>query len=165
MILVPVIGKTNAAPQKQKPTVVLLEVNKSNGGYWSAINLYANINYSVENYDAANNTVYAKLDCEGDGFSACRAPRRAVYNTAFSTAGDVINSDAVAQTVNQLIEASEAAFQKGTLKGSQTKKSVIAIKGKSKLYFYNATWQYDKSGNGKMTIRITEDPTGIASRI
>ncbi|MBO4232444.1 MAG: hypothetical protein J5862_04325 [Bacteroidales bacterium] len=166
LILAPITGKAFAAPEKQKPTVILMEVTKSNGGYWSAINLYDEINYTVENFDAANNVIYAKLSCDGDGFSFCRAPRRAACNAATSTATDnLINSEAIAQMVNKLIEASEQEFQTGKLSGSKTNKSIIVVSGKSKLYFGTASWQYDQNGNGKISIRISEDPTGIASRL
>lgn len=165
VILVSVTGKTYAAPEKQKPTVILMEVTKSNGGYWSAINLYEDITYTVDNYDATNNIVYAKLNCEGDGFSFCRAPRRAACSSAASVTDNLISSEAITQIVNKMIEASEQGFQMGQLKGSKTNKSIISVSGKSKLYFGTASWQYDENGNGKVSIRINEDPTGIASRL
>ena len=165
LVMLPSVIITKAAPEKEKPTVVLMEVNKSGGGYGAPLNLYANINYSVQSYDANTNTVYAKLECDGNGLSACRAPRQAVYGPSSVATHNGSYSESITQNINSLIDAAEKSINTGNQKGGKTQKSVIFVAGKSKLYFYNATWNLDKYGNGKITIRVTEDPTGIASRL
>ncbi|MCQ2285563.1 MAG: hypothetical protein MJZ76_01655 [Bacteroidales bacterium] len=163
--LLPFIGNISQLFAKDKPQTVLLEVNKSNGGYWAAINLYANVNYTLDNYDAANNIIYARLDCEGNGLSACRVPRQSNGNSSAAASRDALNNEAMAQAINQLLETAEKEMAKGTFNGTKSTKTISPKNGKSQLYFYNAEWKYDKNGNGKMSIRINEDPTGIARKL
>lgn len=155
-ILLPTLGKAITILKKDKPLVVMMEISKSNGGYWAAVNLYANVDYHVDSYDATNNVIYARLNCEGNGYTACRVPHQTSQSGLPSAVIDKLGKMPIESTINRLIESSEEAVAVGTLAGSQCRKAASNQAKGAQLFDYTSTWNFDRKGNGTMKIVFRE---------
>ncbi len=152
-----------APPEEIRP-VILIEVTKSNGGIFSIFNLYRDVQFTVD--EILTDMVTAKLHCYGAGYSVCKAPNNVV--TSYGPGNSIeqfLYSDQCIRIVNALIEISETAWQKGQFVGTASKKMSTVVNGTSQLYFYTATWKYDRNGDGTVLIKVYKNPLLFSSRM
>lgn len=161
-------GIISATPSPSPPDaprpVILIEVTKSNGGIFSIFNLYRHVQFSVD--EISTDMVTAKLNCYGDGYSVCKAPNNVVTSHGpGNSIEQFLYSEQCIRTVNALIEISEIAWGGGEFVGTASKKVSIMVNGTSQLYFYTATWKYDKNCNGTVLIKVYKNPLVFSSRM
>jgi|ADurb_Gel_01_Slu_FD_contig_91_262311_length_676_multi_5_in_0_out_0_2 hypothetical protein len=152
-----------APPEDLRP-VILIEVSKSNGGIFSIFNLYRDVQFTVD--EILTDMVTAKLRCYGAGYSVCKAPNNVV--TSYGPGNSIeqfLYSDQCIRTVNALIEISETAWKKGEYAGTASKKISTVVNGTSQLYFYTATWKYDRNADGTVLIKVYKNPLVFSSRM
>lgn len=143
-----------------------IRVDKTNGGPSALINRYRNVSYTP-----VEGQVYSgHLQCNGDGFVACRVPRFHTIATLVHDGSDndgistqridpnvrATLNDQIVDAVNQLIEQSETEFNQGNRQGQASKTLAMRIPNTRG---YNsqsivAKWNYDEKGNGTVFITI-----------
>ena len=150
-------------PEGEHP-VILVEVNKTNGGILAIFNLYKDVNFSVAG--TSGDMIIAHLDCSGAGFSRCEAPRNIVRtNHSLNSTENFFHSEVFYNTINSFIILSEKAFEKGIHSGMETQKISVVDNKISQLYICTATWQYDKKGNGTVSIKVYKNLFPMTIRV
>lgn len=132
--------------------IVVVQVTKNGSGWQNLFNLYSTVRTTLQS--EANGVLYVNLDCDGSGYSFCRASRN--IGSIGLSGEDVLSNSQILQAVNNMIEGSERAYAaKGQLKGSQSQKVAIVQKDKTQMYYVKATWQYNNGSHSGATITIT----------
>ncbi len=146
--------------------VVVLQVTKEGDGWQNLFNLYRTVTTTFR-YKVGDIT-YADLDCNGSGYNSCRASYQiGEQSTGSSEADDVLGNAQIVQAINNLIEASEVAYNsKGTLMGAKTIKVAMLRGDRTQLYYVKANWQYRTGSDpqAKITITIETDDYSLIDR-
>ncbi len=164
--LMPFIASAGSAPDERDVPIVLIEVTKTDGGFFSIFNLYKEVQFTL--VDKYSDMITATLHCRGAGFTPCRVPVGVVTSTGGTNAGhytELFGNERFEKTVNGMIEHSEKEWENGKLYGTVTKKVSIMQNGTSKLYVFTGTWRYDKYGNGRMSIKVYDNLSIMTPRI
>ncbi len=149
--------------------VIVIEVHKEGAGWQNFFNCYREVTTTFVGEQAG--TPCVNLTCIGAGYNWCRASREiGVINmegVGPSSNTQILSNTTVVNAINELIEASELAYTRGTKASSASKKVAIRNGSKTDLLFINATWNYnDSSKKTGATIRITieMDDTSLLKR-
>lgn len=141
--------------------VVVIEVNKEGNSWQNLFNCYERVTTQLVGIE--DGIAQVTLDCEGGGYSFCRASREIGVCGVAGPGTDLLNNTTIIAAVNNLIEQSEKSAKVGNRTGTASQKVAISDGHSSTLCIIKATWQYEPRNitRGHVTITIEIDDSNL----
>ena len=141
--------------------VVVIQVNKEGDSWQNLFNCYERVTTNL--VGIVDGVAQVTLDCEGGGYSWCRASRDIGSCGVAGSSSDILSNPAVIDAINSLIDQSEKSAKSGSRAGTASKKVSIGDGRSSTLCFIKANWQYDSRNLscGQLTITIEIDDSNL----